>query len=51
VRLDLGALPAGAYTIATGFYDPASGERLAVRLADGQPSANGWVELGLITLQ
>ena len=51
VRLDLGALPAGAYTIATGFYDPASGERLAVTLADGQPSANGWVELGLITLQ
>ena len=51
VRLDLGALPAGAYTIATGFYDPASGERLAVTLADGQPAADGWVELGSITLQ
>lgn len=51
VRLDLGALPAGAYTIATGFYDPASGERLAVTLAGGQPAADGWVELGLITLK
>ena len=51
VRLDLGALPAGAYTIATGFYDPASGERLAVTLADGQPSANGWVELGSFALK
>ncbi|MDA0699353.1 MAG: hypothetical protein O3B16_05875, partial [Chloroflexi bacterium] len=51
VRLDLGALPAGAYTIATGFYDPVSSERLTVTPADGQTAADGWVELGTITLQ
>ena len=51
VRLNLGALPAGAYTIATGFYDQASGERLTVMPADGQTAADGWVELGTITLQ
>ena len=51
VRLDLGALLPGDYTIATGFYDPASGARLVVTPADGQAAADGWVELGSFALK
>jgi hypothetical protein len=33
--LPISALPAGEYRLVAGMYDPASGERLSVRLADG----------------
>ena len=50
VTLDLASLEAGTYTLTTGFYDPATGERLPVTLADGALSADGWVSLSEITL-
>jgi hypothetical protein len=45
VTLDLGALVSGPYTLTTGFYEPVTGQRLSVRLADGSQPENQWVTL------
>jgi hypothetical protein len=51
IALDLASLDAGTYTLTTGFYDPATGERLPVTLANGALSADGWVSLSEIILR
>ncbi|MBM4423106.1 MAG: hypothetical protein FJ030_06885 [Chloroflexi bacterium] len=48
--LDLSHLDAGRYTLTTGFYDPSTGERLPVTLADGSRLADGWLTLQEIDL-
>lgn len=50
VMLDLGALEGGTYTLTTGFYDPTTGERLPVTLADGSQPADSWATLEEISL-
>ncbi len=50
VQLDLSSLSSGRYTLTSGFYNPDTGQRLAVHLADGSQPANQWVTLQEIEL-
>jgi len=45
ITLDLTALPTDEYTLTTGFYDPSTGNRLSVTLADGSQLTDQWVTL------
>lgn len=51
LTVDLSALDAGPYTLTTGFYDPATGERLPVTLTDGTQLTDHWVTLQTIVLR
>ncbi len=51
IALDLASLEAGTYTLTTGFYDPATGERLPVTLSDGTRSGDEWVTLQNVPLR
>ena len=51
ISVDLTALDAGTYMLTTGFYDPTTGQRLPVTLADGTQSANTWVTLQSVVLK
>ena len=50
VTLDLSALASGDYTLTTGFYDPTTGDRLSVTLADGTQPTDEWVTIQTIHL-
>ncbi len=51
IALDLASLEAGTYALTTGFYDPATGERLPVTLSDGTQSGDEWVRLQNVPLR
>ncbi len=51
VSLDLSPFGPGTYTLTTGFYDPANGERLPVKLSNGNDAIEDWAILQNIELK
>jgi hypothetical protein len=51
VSLDLSPFGPGAYPLTTGFYDPASGKRLPVKLSNGRQAIEEWATLQDIELK